>query len=430
MKPRIFSHLAAVAIGIALAGAAGSGFRRAEAPAARKSGRATMPAVTDSQPRKKAARPVSRKLTSADYRRAWDSLSLRPMPRAERIPLQRRMLESWAEIDLQAALDAAMSEAWGGGDNFIGLSSFKQVFIDRPMDSWALIQSGRYGVGSQLLRNMWVAAVMEQDKLLVASMLSEFPGRMGDRVMPDLMWGYQFDKQKEALAEKIIAQAGDEHDTWLQELCKELDSLGDPADLRDRWTTLPSGPSRTLAMLEWSASLRKLGAEALTAELASVPAGAEDDVTKAIISQLDYSSPGLLPALDFALASDCWPEVAPKAESYISNFARNTKTESRKLAEWAVTLPERPDTVEIYHKAIGRYIADDLPRAREWFESMPEDSWHRDNGLAEFSQQALWGKNDPVASQWALDSISDPAIQAKAQQWRLDWEKQTGRSTR
>jgi hypothetical protein len=36
-----------------------------------------------------------------------------------------------------------------------------------------------------------------------------------------------------------------------------------------------------------------------------------------------------------------------------------------------------------------------------------------------------WRKNDPESSQWALDSVTDPAIKAAASKWRQDWQDQT-----
>lgn len=46
------------------------------------------------------------------------------------------------------------------------------------------------------------------------------------------------------------------------------------------------------------------------------------------------------------------------------------------------------------------------------------------HGLAEFSNQALTKKNDPTASQWALDAITDPGVRAQVEKQHMDWEKQ------
>ncbi len=428
----ILSHLAAVGIGIALAASA-TGYFRHPGPAAPPAGKPVVrasPTETVPHARMKTDKPTKESLTTVDFQGAWNGLATRKLSRSARIPIQRKLLEAWAQVDLRGALDAAMKEAWGGGDHFVGTSAFSQVFADRPLDAWALIQSGRYGVGAQSLREQWVTAVLAKNRLLVASMLAEFPGRMPKRVIPELLWGIQSDPERDAIVAKIVEQAGDDHDDWLQDTFKKLPGGGDPAALRDRWSALPAGSARKVAIMQWSAGLRDLSEDNLAAELAQVPPEMKGEATKAVLSQIDETSPGLLPAMKFAIASDQWGAVAKSVTSQLANFSEHSDTAPQKLAEWGTNLPERPDTVEIYHKAIGRYIREDLPRAKQWLTTMPEGSWQRENGLAEFSQQALWRKNDPAASQWALDTISDPEVKAEATRWRQDWKRQTGGGTR
>jgi hypothetical protein len=266
-------------------------------------------------------------------------------------------------------------------------------------------------------------------------MLSELPASLQQEAIRNILHADVQSKDspasdRDAILAKIIDQAGGEHEDWIQEVFKNLPAGGDPAALRDRWAALSEGSARQVAMMQWGASLRTLDADKLSAELTNIPPEFRNESMKAMISQFSWDSPGLLAGLEFALASDGWGAVAKSAAPLLANFGERDYLDPVKLAEWGANLPERPDTVETYHKAIGRFIRDDLPRAREWFESMPEGSWTREHGLAEFSQQALWRKNDPEASRWALETITDPAVKAEATKWRQDWQEQTNGGAR
>ena len=441
MKPpvRIVSHLGAVGVGIAIAASA-AGFskpRSSAEPAVETQAQTTKAGNGQGAPRAlKAGKTTKPSLKANDFQRAWDGVASRKLSREDRISLQKEILAKWAQVDLAGAMDAAMKEAWDGRDFFKAgdryysgndiLTAFSQAFSDRPLDAWALIQSGRYGVGAQLLRGQWLAAVGKSNGLLLASMLGELPGSLQKQAVAAAMEGAKTGPEREALLAKIVGQAGENHDDWIQAAFKNLPDGGDSVALRERWSALPEGSARKATMMEWGASLRTMDADKLATELGDIPADAKAEATKAMLSQLNGSSPGLLSALDFAMATDQWGSLAESSAPQLASFGEQNHTDPVKLAEWGCNLPERPDTVEMYHKAIGRYIRDDLPRAKEWLEAMPEGTWQRENGLAEFSQQALWRKNDPAASQWALDAISDPAVKADAQQWRHDWEAQTG----
>ena len=441
MKPsiRILSHFGAVFIGIIIAGSV-AGFSKPTSDSKPVVGKTTHSTDTENDRETphapKPGKESKPKLKPNEFQKAWDAVASRKLSLSDRMSLQRKILEKWAEVDLAGAMDAAMKEAWDGDTSFSNgtyyfnaplLSAFSQAFSDRPLEAWELIQSGKFGVGAQILRGQWLESVSKSNGLLVASMLSELPGSLQKEAVMESLRNAKAGPERDALIAKIIEQAGDKHDDWIQAAFKDLPGGGDPVALRNQWTALPAGAARQVAMMKWGASLRTLDAEKLSSELANVPENAKAETAKAMLSQLNGESPGLLSALEFAIATDQWGSLAKSTASQLANFGERNHMDPAKLAEWGSNLPQRPDTVETFHKSIGRYIRDDLPRAKEWFQSMPEGSWQRDHGLAEFSQQALWGKNDPAFSQWALDSITDPAIKAEAQGWRHDWEEQTAR---
>ncbi len=78
-------------------------------------------------------RPTEETLTTDDFQTAWVALVYRLLPRLERIPIQRMMLEAWAQVDLGAAMDAAMNEGWGRGPTALGIAYFPRP---SPIVAW------------------------------------------------------------------------------------------------------------------------------------------------------------------------------------------------------------------------------------------------------------------------------------------------------
>lgn len=429
---RIASHLAALFIGMGIAGSV-AGFPNIVSSDEKTLGKSPSSSAAASGTPRRSSKPgkeAKPNLQANEFQQAWDAVSTRKLSRSERQRLQVQILTKWAQVDLEGAMHAVLNEAWDDNDPFSDgyiLGALSQEFSARPLEAWALIQSGKFGVGSQILRRQWLESVSNGNGLLVASMLTELPPSLQKQAVVSVLDGTKPGTERDAILARIIDQAGGQHDDWIQEAFANLPGEGNPGALRNRWSSLPAGPQRQVAMIQWGASLRELDADKLSSELANIPPEVKNEAMKAMLSQLNGESPGVLAAVEFALSSDQWQDVAESTSQLLANFS---EMDPLKLAEWGASLPERPDTVEIYHKAISRYIRDDLPRAREWLESMAEGSWQRENGLAEFSQQALWPKNDPAASQWALDTITDPAVKAAATKWRHDWQDQTAGGSR
>jgi hypothetical protein len=428
---QIASHLGALTVGIAIAAVAG-GVPAGKSNPVSESGRPERGVVVANGGRTSGSVPPIKKtragLKAADFKMAWDAVASRELSREERRKLQSQILEKWAEVDLEGAMHAAISQAWDedGNDPFAEnffLAAFSKAFADRPLDAWALIQSGKYGLGTQMLREKWLAAVSSKDRELVLSMLSEIPVNMQPGAVEQCFGSLIASPDRDALLAKLIKQAGGGHDDWLEAVFKAVPADGDPAALRKDWSGLPEGVDRKIALLKWGASLRGADANSVSAELAAIPAGSKDEAAKALISQLEDGCMGMLAALDFALATDSWGSLSKASAPILESFAQTDLMDAGKIAEWGAHLPERPDTAKLYQAAVGRYIGKDLGRAKEWLGGMAEGSWQRENALAEFSRQALQGHQDQEASQWALDSISDVRVKAEAAKLRQTWDQ-------
>lgn len=425
---RILSHTVAIAVGMALAAVIAT--RSAESHAATRGPGTSSPPARESQ----SDRPTAtRKPKSEDYRRAWQALAKREHNILDRRSAQVGLLAQWAEIDLEGALQAAMAEAWDNDYNpgfevygtagHVLIGAFGKAFAERPLEAWALITGGSFGVGTPILREQWIASVAKKDGALVISMLGEMPPGRREFAINTVINEVGTDpaRMNEIIAKLLANAPGPETERWLRIAAARLPDGGDPAPLREKWAALTEGPSRTLALMTWGASLRRADEAALQSEWEKIPADQRGEAAKAIFLPMNAGSPGLPAAISLAMQAGEWKFIADETQEEFRFYAM--AADPHKLAEWALDLPERPETVEFFHRAVDRYIGDDLPRAKDWLEAMEPGDWHRERGLAEYSQQALRRHQDPEASRWALDQISDPALKATAEGWRRDWEK-------
>ncbi|WP_035609749.1 hypothetical protein [Haloferula sp. BvORR071] len=429
---RIITHAAAVAVGIALAAAIAT--KPAEASGSAEASlteRAT--ASRESQPGRTVA---ARKPKAEDYRRAWQAVAAKEHNILDRRSLQLSLLARWAEVDLQGALEAAMAEAWDNDYNpgfavygtagHVLIDAFGKAFQERPLEAWALISSGRFGAGSAILREQWITSLAKRDGGLVLSMLGEMPPGKREFAINAVMNEAETNpaKMKELLAKLVANGSGAQTEDWLKIAAAHLPDGGDPAALREEWAALPEGAPRTLALMTWAASLKRADAATLRSEWERIPEEQRGEAAKAIYLPMNAGSPELMTAMSLVMQAGEWDFLKDKATDDFRFYAM--RADPVKMAEWALDLPERPETVEFFHRAVDRYIGDDMPRAKDWLEAMEPGDWHRERGLAEYSQQALRRHDDPEGSRWALDQITDPALKKMAEGWRGDWEKEKG----
>ncbi|WP_367872761.1 hypothetical protein [Luteolibacter sp. Populi] len=351
------------------------------------------------------------------FREAWELLAARDEPMAVRLANQRKLLAEWAEVDLAGAMDAAMAEAWdqedgGNGDPAPLTEAFQKAFMENPLAAWKLIQSGRYGVGAQLLRREWVNSVCIKDGLLVISMLDELPMSLRQEAIGSaaVMAGRSPGKLDEILAKMATFPPGEATDQWIAWAAQSIPDGGDPTELRGQWAGAAPGPARNVAMLTWGASLRMADQDALAEEWAGIPDVERGDAAKAVLNQLNADSRGLLPALNLAMAAGEWDYLAKRAAELLG--VRDGLGEQG-LEEWVLTLPERPEAEPLFRAAMEQYMGSNPQRAREWIAGMPSDDWHTQQALAEYARRAL-GQGSGREATWALEQIKDPALKAKA----------------
>ena len=110
---------------------------------------------------------------------AWNALCRAKLSTKDRIQTQRELLKSWAKVDLAAAMRAALDEAWDSDDeqhyNATGplVDAFADAFASHPEESWDLIQNGGFGIGSSMLRQVWIQTIGTKAPLLLAALVKD-----------------------------------------------------------------------------------------------------------------------------------------------------------------------------------------------------------------------------------------------------------------
>ena len=161
----------------------------------------------------------------------------------------------------------------------------------------------------------------------------------------------------------------------------------------------------------------------IAAEIENLPDGLREEALWAAFKETDQQE-NVLGLLDLFIEEEAWSRLEnPETLRQIQQLAR--AGDALIVAEWAVTLPIRPETTGLFHRSVETYFREDRVAARDWIDAFPPGNW-RDRALAGYSQVALHDHNDPQASRRALQQIADADLRTEAETWRAQWEKRTG----
>ena len=381
-----------------------------------------------------AAYRPAKQWTGSEYARAWKALRGGIYTTKERVRVQRDLLERWAEVDLAAAIEAALGEAWDsdGGPEFDScgplLDVFSEALAENPQVGWDLIRGRQFGVGSGMVRRVWMEAVGMKDPLFLANRAGELSWRDRDRAIEICYEAIGRDQDGVAAAEvfKLLAGLPAEMVSrkQLMEFAEVVDDPGDPAALKEE--IIRHGADGRLAKVNAMFLGRALATktpEEIAGEIETLPDGIREEVVWTAIRETGGTE-NLLELVDLLIAEDAWSKVGQQEiVEQLQQFARAGGAQA--LAEWAVGLPVRNETTELFHRCVEIYLSGSPETAPAWIGGIPPGDW-RDRAYAEFSQVSLNVHNNSRASRWALNQIADPDLKAEAEGWRSQWEKRTG----
>jgi hypothetical protein len=431
MKSAMIKH-AAVA-GLAFAAIFLTSRAKSSAVAAEPSHLATRKSQDLSRASASGAKARTMKLSATEYQSAWDSLAARRLPANERYHIQIELLRRWAEVDLQAALHAALAEAWddqiswNDGINGLLKEGFSQVFLDRSDDVWKMIRDEKFGIlGGALVRDAWVAALGAKNPELMLSYLPEMDGLVFRNALTTLSNQIESPVQAKHLWDELTKKKN-----WPPDARELLEQVGinfahysSAQELAER-THIATGPLAAVACNALAAKLCLWDAKTLDlqAEVQKVPEELRGQFAYQIL-KLSGDKAAVSDALNQLVESEQWdllgkPEAGGKVK-WLANMI-----EPAELAEWSANLPERKETSELFHRGIETYIQKDPTSAWAWIGEFEDGMW-RDHAYAEYSQQCLRRFKDPAKSREALDQIQDPEFKKTAESWRSSWAKETG----
>lgn len=429
----VTSHLAVAGIGFLLARPGEAG-KTAVAESDQTSNTMSAPAArgtNDTRQRSGAFKP-SLSWRGGEFARAWKAVRTAKLSTAERIHVQRELLKQWAEIDLTAAIEAALGEAWDAdGAGYYDptgplLSALSDALAKDPAQGWDMIRGRQFGVATGMLRHVWIRAVGAKDPLFLASKLGELSWRDREGAIhacrSELRAGSE-------TAEKLFALlARLPEEVVSAEVLLSFSERGDmqttPEALKEEILSLGQQDQRMAKVraIQWGRLLSSQTPAEIEAQVAALPEALRDEVVWAAVgvSQSPESTLGLLTLL---ADQGAWEKLEQReAASRLQHIARSGA--AKKVADWATELPVRKETTELFHRSVDHYLSTNMEESREWLADLPAGVW-RDRAYAEYSQQALNAHNNPEASRWALDQIGDPTFKGEAESWRSQWETRT-----
>jgi hypothetical protein len=373
----------------------------------------------------------------SEFARAWNAVQTGKFTTRERIKVQRDLLKKWAEVDLAAAIHAALGEAWdtdGGGyydqTGFL-LDVFWDAFAKNPQVGWDMIRDKQFGVATGMLRHIWINAVGRKDPLFLATRIGDLSWRDRQSALSACRDGVSNRTGGVTNASLLKVFAGFPEDVvTAEQLAGFATSPGGPKDadsLKKEILGMGSGDERMakVTAILLGRALASKSAEEVAGEIQDLPKGIREEVLwSAFTNRMPPDAKMVSGFLDSLIQENAWSKLE-QADTVrrIQWASRNGGAED--VAGWATSLPVRKETLELFHRSVETYLCNNMETARAWIADIPTDEW-RNRAYAEYSQQALYAHNDPEASRWALDQIGDNNFKAEAESWRFQWEKRTG----
>lgn len=369
------------------------------------------------------------KFNSRDFKAAWDAIAFRDVTMSERVQLQEEVLRQWAEVDMEAALKAALAGNWDSEAGFAGvdnlLTSFEKVFQERPLEAWDLIRSGKLGLGATLVKDRWAKSVAAEHPMLVMSQFDDLPKRTRGEALKAITAAVVKNPElREEFLNKVCEQPQTEQlSTWMSETIRKLGASGTPVEMAEKLSSAKTDQEKTRYVHELGISLKSADFQTMLAAWEKLPPEIQGRASKAILFHADPSAD--IPSLvGMMMRIGEWSMVNEQVMKISEHGYKTGK--AAELAQWTATLPNDRKASQVFVQAVEPYIVNNPVAARSWIEGLPAGDWRRDRALAEFSRHSLWRMNSREQSDWAIESISDPAMKQNVINIRAAWAREKG----
>lgn len=432
----VASHLLVIFAGVMLARQeAGAAARVADSPESKAKAEQSEMAVSTAQRSARTYRP-SKEWHGSEFARAWKAMPGAKLSTGDRINAQRELLKKWAEVDLTAAIEAALDEAWdsdGGGyydPSGPLLDVFSTAFAKNPQEGWDLLVGKQFGVATGMLRNVWIKAVGDKDTQFLAKHIGEISWRdrqLALNVCKNAVSASMHGGLGDALF-KILARMPEEVVTTDQLVVFATlpdGRVADPDTMKEDILRLGNSDERMAKVkaVVFGQAISIHSPEEIAIEIQGMSKAVAEEVLWAAFKG-GTGAESVLGTMNLLIDQGAWAKVEKADTSQLLQIlSRNGNSEV--VADWATSMPVRKETTELFHRSVDTYLRDHMDSSREWISGISDKTW-RDRAYAEYSQQALNAHNDPAASRWALDQIGDPDFKAEATSWRSKWETRMG----
>lgn len=374
------------------------------------------------------------------FRAAWDALPDQQLTKPERLAAQRRMLLEWAKFDLAGAMEQALDIPWddtiGNGANSSPMVSvFADAFAEDPAGTWDLIHSGRFGLGSSLLRSSWIQAVGKSDPLTLAGSLSAASWRDRDAIL-DTLENARNGSQELGKALVDTLSGLPEEVLSAEDLMRFVPELS-LEEIHERMATIDDFSDREAKLLvlqltqKQSAELRQREdpneVVAIVREnMSMLPEDAQGEFIHQVLKNSlppEKSMAGgrqTFALVDLLVEGEHWDLLDNSYSRRRVSKAEGIPAEER--AAWALTLPPSREVFALFHQSVKDYVSKSPEEAWRWIGGISDPVW-RDRAYGEFASRAINERKEYEASRRALDQISDQEYRTIQEDKRPDWAK-------
>lgn len=358
--------------------------------------------------------------SAATCRKAWELL--RTLPPDERLRLRGRLLQEWASVDLASAMEAVLMDP-EAKDLLVSLEG---LLAENPESFRELFAEERYGLKTAVLRQWWIDQMAKiRPELLLSSIESLGP----------------YDQRRSIAA--LSKTVSDPEKLW--DLLNPLTALPDNERNRRLWMNLSEAVAARMnaaAVVDWCSSVPGPAGQVMLTHSMAVLLGRSDyngakatyaalspelrqQIVQAAIGKPGSNADAYRAAIDEVINTPQWASQAKMIGFNLHNMSMSQSIQKSSL-DWALKLPERDDTMDIYRVAIRSYLTNKPQEARTWIEALPP-GWKRQNSLAAYVQTTMNFRKDPDDAMWAMRQISDPVFKKEAEGYFLKYEETTGK---
>lgn len=354
---------------------------------------------------------------SATLKGAWELMQQQTA--VDRARLRPLLLAKWAQVNLQAALEAALMET----DSADLLSAFGATFDKDPNAFKPLLSGEPFGLKSADLRNWWIEkmGVSHPDELL--ALIGEFSSFDQDKIIrkcadgmtsdPEKLWGMinGFAKLPDTPANRKL---------WAQ-AANAVAARQNANTVVEKLSAIKGAAGDAMISEAMSVLLNRTDYAGARATYASLPADLKPQIVQAALKKPGSNVSAYLAALDEVINTPDWTTLQKPLAVKLHDMNANPQQYPAML-DWAAKLPERDDTMDIYRVAVRKFVTNQPDQAREWIAGMPK-GWKQQNSLTAYVQSALFARGDVEGAKWAIPQISDPRFRVEADGFLKTYEE-------